>query len=101
MDFSKILIGSIGIALYMLIPGIALSLAMYPRRKDLGMVDRIGLGMFLGVVVPFIQYFNDKNFYTPINTTTTIATLLAVTIIGLAVWLVRLRMNPTETAQSA
>jgi uncharacterized membrane protein len=99
MDLSKIVVGVIGISLYMLVPGLALSLAIFPRKDDLGMVDRLGLSIFLGVVVPFIQYFNDKNFYTPINATTTIETLLAVTLIGLIIWQVRLRMPSRKEIQ--
>ncbi|HDI73288.1 MAG TPA: hypothetical protein ENF58_04070 [Candidatus Altiarchaeales archaeon] len=91
MELLPIVMGTVGIILYMLIPGISLSLALFPRREDLDLVERVGIGIFLGMTTPFIQYFNDKNFFIPINFTTTTATILVVTIIGLLVWQLRLR----------
>ncbi|MEA3255129.1 MAG: hypothetical protein U9Q22_04790 [Candidatus Altiarchaeota archaeon] len=91
MELPTIVIGTVGIILYMLIPGISLSLALFPRKKDLDLVERLGVSILLGMTVPFIQYFNDKNFFIPINFTTTIETILAVTVIGLLVWRWRLK----------
>lgn len=91
MELPTIVIGTVGIILYMLIPGISLSLALFPRKKDLDLVERLGVGILLGMAVPFIQYFNDKNFFIPINFTTTLGTILAVTVIGLLVWRWRLK----------
>lgn len=91
MELLPIAVGTVGIILYMLIPGISLSLALFPRKKDLDLVERLGVGVLLGMTVPFIQYFNDKNFSIPINFTTTTETILAVTAIGLLVWRLRLK----------
>ena len=92
MDFTKILVGTILLCLYLIIPGIALSLAVFPRRKSLGLLERAGLSVFFGLFVSFIQYFDDRNFNVPINTSTTAMTFIAVTFIGLAIWQIRLRM---------
>jgi uncharacterized membrane protein len=91
MELTTIVIGTIGIILYLLIPGLSLSLALFPKRKDLDPVERIGISFFLGMTIPFIQYFNDKNFFIPIDFTTTTSTILVVTVMGLLVWLVRLK----------
>lgn len=91
MELSSIVIVTVGIILYLLIPGISLSLALFPRKEDLDIVERAGIGIFLGLTIPFIQYFNDKNFFVPINTVTTAVTILIVTVIGLLVWQLRLR----------
>ena len=39
MDFMHILTGTIGILAFILIPGIAISLAIFPRKQDIGNVD--------------------------------------------------------------
>lgn len=98
MDFAKIAVGTILLNLYLLIPGLSLSLAAFPRKKDLGILERAGLSIFFGFFVSFIQYFNDKNFYVPINASTTLMTFLAVTLIGLLIWQVRLRMKGAPRA---
>lgn len=90
MELPTIVIGTVGIILYMLIPGVSLSLALFPRKKDLDLVERFGVSMFLGLTVPFIQYLNDKNFFIPINPTTTVGTILFVTVTGLLIWWWRL-----------
>lgn len=91
MDFSTIAVGTTLISLYMLIPGMALSLAAFPRKKDVDLTERIGLSLFLGLAVMFIQYFNDKNLMIPINTSTTAMTMVLVTAAGLIIWQIRLR----------
>jgi uncharacterized membrane protein len=101
MDFTKIAVGVVLLLLYMLIPGIALSLAAFPRRRDLGLVERAGISVFFGLFVSYIQYFNDKNFFVPINTSTTLMTFIAVTFIGLAIWQLRLRMAESRRTVSS
>ena len=98
MDFQAIVLGIIGICLYMLIPGLAVSLAIFPRKSDIRFAERLGLSTFLGLLVPAILYFNDKNFIIPVNSGTTFATLGAVTLLGLIVWQLRLRTPETQAA---
>lgn len=90
MNFSMVMTAVTGILLYVLVPGIALSLALFPRRGVLDFTERLGLSLFLGMSTPVIQYFNDKNLMIPITTDTTLATLAVVTVIGLVVWRARL-----------
>jgi uncharacterized membrane protein len=101
MDFMQILVGSIGILAFILIPGIALSLAFFPRKQDIGTVERIGMSLLFGVVPTFIQYFLDKNFSIPINTANTYLILEAVTALGIMIWIIRLKFTgKKETAQA-
>ena len=93
MDFMHILTGTIGILAVILIPGIAISLAIFPRKQDIGNVERIGMSIIFGFVPTFIQYFLDKNLSIPINTSTTYLTIGAVTAIGIIIWVIRLKLT--------
>jgi len=97
MDFNTIAIGVVGILLYLLIPGFALSLGLFPRKKDLGLTERFGLAAFLGMLTPMILYFNDKNFFVPINQETTYMVLISLTVLGLLAWIVRLKFLGAKT----
>jgi uncharacterized membrane protein len=96
MEFWSIVGSSVGICLYLLIPGMALSLAAFPRKQDMGFVERLFVASFLGMATPFVQYFNDKNFIIPVNPGTTMATLGALTLLGLVIWQLRLKMPETQ-----
>lgn len=96
MDFSSIVTISVGICLYLLIPGMAISLAAFPRKQDLGFVERLCVASFLGMATPFVQYFNDKNFIIPVNPGTTMVTLGTLTLLGLIIWQLRLKMPETQ-----
>jgi uncharacterized membrane protein len=96
MDFWSIVTITVGICLYLLIPGMALSLAAFPRKQDMGFAERLCVASFLGMATPFVQYFNDKNFIIPVNPGTTMTTLAALTLLGLVVWQLRLRMPETQ-----
>ena len=98
MNFEAIVYGTVGICLYILIPGLALSLAVFPRKKDMGFAERIAVSTFLGMATPFVMYFNDKNFIIPVNPATSMMTLGALTLLGLAVWQIRLRMPESQSA---
>jgi uncharacterized membrane protein len=65
MEFWSIVTISAGICMYLLIPGMALSLAAFPRKQDMGFAERLAVASFLGMATPFVQYFNDKNFIIP------------------------------------
>ena len=102
MDFMHILVGSIGILAFLLIPGIALSLAIFPRKQDIGTVERIGASLLLGVTPTFLQYFLNKNFSIPINTANTYLIIAAVTALGIMVWVIRLKLTgKKEPAQTS
>jgi hypothetical protein len=98
MDFMHILVGSIGILVFLLIPGIALGLAVFPRKQDIGNVERIGISLLFGLLPTFIQYFLDKNFSIPINTANTQLIIAAVTALGIMVWVIRLKLTGKEPA---
>lgn len=89
MDLATIVIGTSGMILLVFIPGISLTMALFPRKKDLELVERLGVSLVLGLMPQFLLYFGSKNFFIPINTVTTSATILLVTLIGILVWWIR------------
>jgi uncharacterized membrane protein len=89
MEFQSIVVGSIAIMVLILIPGIALSLALFPKKDQLEFVERAGFSFALGLVPQALQYFLDKNFNVPITTATTYGLIAGVTVAGLAVWAIR------------
>jgi len=93
MDIFTVAMVSLSIIFTVLIPGVALSLAIFPKKEQLDIVERIGVSIFLGLTPQFILYFGDKNFTMPINTTTTYMTILIVTAIGILVWQHRKEKN--------
>lgn len=97
MDFSSIVAGTVGICVYLLVPGLALSLAAFPRKQDMAFVERLCVATFLGMATPFFLYFNDKNFMIPINPGTSMATLGTLTLLGLIIWQIRLRMPQSQS----
>ncbi|HIE34152.1 MAG TPA: DUF1616 domain-containing protein [Candidatus Altiarchaeales archaeon] len=93
MDIFTVAMVVLSIIFIVLIPGVALSLALFPKKEQLDIVERIGVSIFLGITPQFILYFVDKNFTIPINTTTTYMTILIVTTIGILVWQYRKEKN--------
>ena len=101
MYFYSIVLGVFLISMYMLIPGLALSFALFPRRRDMDLLERIGVSLLLGITTMFIQYFADKNFIVPINQATTATVMLILTVGGLLVWQIRLRMPLSAKAAAS
>jgi uncharacterized membrane protein len=77
--------------LLVFIPGISLTMALFPKKKDLELIERLGVSIVLGLIPQLFLYFGSKNFFIPINTLTTYATILLTTLIGIAVWWIRKR----------
>ena len=91
MDTITILRGTILIIMLIGLPGISMTMALFPRREELDIVERVGLGFVLGLTPQFVLYFASKNFYLPINTLTTSLTILLISLAGIAIWQFRRR----------
>jgi len=89
MEFRSIVVGTIAMMVLILIPGLALSFALFPKKDRLDFVERIAFSFALGLVPQAVQYFLDKNFNVPVTTMTTYGLIAAVTVAGLAGWMVR------------
>lgn len=86
MEFQSVVIGTVGMMLLILIPGLALSLAIFPKKDELDLVERLGFSFVFGLIPQLLQYFLDKNFNVAISTSTTLGLITAVTVVGLVVW---------------
>jgi len=89
VELITVAITAIGMILIVMVPGVFLSLALFPKKKDLDIVERLGVGMILGLTLPFLLYFGDKNLSMPITAFTSTAAAVLVSLLGLAVWQVR------------
>lgn len=89
MEIPNIITGTVGIMLLVLIPGLSVSLAIFPRKDELDAVERFGFSFVFGLIPQLIQYFLDKNLNVPITTSTTLGIIAFVTAAGLAVWTLR------------
>jgi uncharacterized membrane protein len=91
MDLVTILIGTFGMILVVFIPGISLTMALFPKKEDLELIERLGVSLVLGLVPQVILYFGSKNFFVSIDAINTAATILLVSLIGIVVWWIRSR----------
>lgn len=91
MNFLTILITALGILILVFVPGFCLSLAFFPKRKSLDIIERLGLSFLLGLTPQFLLYFLDKNFFVPLNFQNTALALILVSALGILTWKVRER----------
>jgi len=71
-------------------PGVALMLALYPRRRDLQLPQQLALIFLLGFTPQLLLYFLTKNMGVPVTKSTSYLAVAAVTACGLIVWRMRL-----------
>ncbi|HHQ44538.1 MAG TPA: hypothetical protein ENN13_00185 [Candidatus Altiarchaeales archaeon] len=86
METGAIVYTSVLLTLLVVIPGVALSLAVFPRKEDLTTPERFGLSILLGLTPALMLYFLDKNFGVLITTASSILAYGGLTLGGLGVW---------------
>jgi uncharacterized membrane protein len=91
MDIASIFIGTMWMILLILVPGLALTLAVFPKKDDIDTIERLGFSFVFGLLPQVIQYLLDKNLSIPITTSTTYSLIAVVTLAGLAVWKARVK----------
>jgi uncharacterized membrane protein len=89
MEFQNIVFGTAGMMLLILIPGLAVSLALFPKKDDLDFIERVGFSSVLGLIPQLLQYFLDKNLSISIDTFTTYSIIVGITVVSLVVWKLR------------
>jgi uncharacterized membrane protein len=81
-----------GLALTLFIPGFALVMALYPRKKDLEIVERIALSSVLSIAITLLMaLFLDLVLGIDFTATNMVIALIGFTILGLLTWLVQTR----------
>lgn len=71
------------------ISGFCLALAIFPKKDEIDILERLGLSVILGFTPFVLLYFFDKNFGVPINFITSVLFVFIVCIVGLIVWAYR------------
>jgi len=88
----EIIRAALGFLLVLFIPGFALILALYPKRKDLPIVDRLALSCVSSIAVTMLSaLFLDLFLGIDMTAENVAAGLVAFTAICLLIWLVRSR----------
>jgi len=89
MDAYQIILGTAMILAVILAPGLALTLALFPKLDEIRWAERIGLGLLFGLMPQVILYFLTKNISVPVTEFTVQATIFGVTLVSAAIWMVR------------
>jgi len=77
----------IGLPLVLFIPGYALSYAVFPKKKDLDLMERIALSFGLSfALIPLVVFFMNKFLKIPITVYSSFSIVIALAIIGVIVW---------------
>jgi len=72
--------------LTLLVPGLSLTLALYPKKDSLDAVERVGMALVLGLTPLVLSYALNKNLGVPVNTQTTLLSIIAVSMVGVIGW---------------
>ncbi|MFH1055256.1 MAG: hypothetical protein V1744_04080 [Candidatus Altiarchaeota archaeon] len=86
MDAFQIVWGTSLILAAILLPGLAVTFAIFPKKGQVNPPERIGLGLIFGILPQLMLYFLMKNLSIQSTTSTTTLSVLLVTAVGLAVW---------------
>lgn len=74
------------IVLALFIPGLAVTLALFPKPGQIKWAERIGLSLVFGIIPQLILYFLTKNLRVPVTTTTSQLSILLITAAGIIIW---------------
>lgn len=97
MELLTVVIVSAAMIAFVLVPGLMLSFAFFPKTEELSNIERIGVSLCLGLTPVLLLYALDKNFSVPINTYTTAGIFFFVSLIGYFVWWLRKTRLRNET----
>ncbi|RLI85444.1 MAG: hypothetical protein DRO98_06945 [Archaeoglobales archaeon] len=76
-----------GLIFLFFVPGYALTLALFPRKEELSLAERIGFAGALSIVADILTtLFIDLVLHIPTTGLNIFLSLLALTAIALAVW---------------
>jgi uncharacterized membrane protein len=89
MEGSQILWGTMLIVAYILIPGVAVTFGLFPRKDQISLAERFGLALVFGLLPQLLLYFLTRNFAVPVTTETSYIASALVTAAGLIAWKMR------------
>ena len=91
MEPFAIIKATVLISFIILFPGFLVTLATFPRKGEISSIERLGLSFVFGLIPQLILYFIDKNFSIPINSSTTLTSIIIVSVISIVIWQFRIR----------
>lgn len=91
MEPFAIIKATILISFVILFPGLLVTLAIFPKKDEIQLIERLGLSFVFGLIPQLILYFLDKNFSVPINSSTTLTIIVIVSVISIVIWQLRIR----------
>jgi len=89
MDVYSIVSGTGLILAALLVPGLAVTFAIYPRADDVTWAERLGLGLVLGLLPQLVMLFITKNLSVAVTGSSMWLVVLAVTALGAVAWRMR------------
>lgn len=90
MPILEILMSLILLVIVLFLPGYFLSLAFFPKRKDLDGIERLTISFALSItILPLLVLIENQLLFIPIDYTSVVSTFLIMIIFGIAVWLIR------------
>ncbi len=89
MTMFEVIYSAVIIIGIVVISGFCLTLAIFPKKNEIEILERLGLSVILGFTPFVLLYFFDKNFNVPINFITSVLFVLGTCVIGLAAWMLR------------
>jgi len=90
MDGFQIFLGTGLILAAVLLPGLSITLALFPKWDDVRWAERLGLGLVFGITPELVLYFLSSNIQAvPVTSGTTLASIFLFTAAGLAVYMRR------------
>jgi hypothetical protein len=87
MDVNLVINGTALIMGLILVPGLALSYGLLPKKIDLG--ERLGISLIMGLSPYLVFYFLSKNLNLAVTETNVLATLAGMTILGVVTYYAR------------
>lgn len=85
----------LGFLLTLFIPGFALTLALYPKKKDLQMVERIALSSVLSIAITLLTaLFLDLGLGIDFTARNMIISLSLITIVCFFIWVIQTNIIP-------
>jgi uncharacterized membrane protein len=86
MEGFSILVGTVLLMALILAPGLALTMALFPKWRQITFVERAGLAVLLGTLPQVLLYFVNKNTGIGISAMTSISSIVLVVAMGVFVY---------------
>lgn len=95
----ELIFGAIILLGALILPGYFLALAIFPRKSDVDLLERLGFSFVFSIAfLPLLMLIENQLLGIPINQITSLSSVLILIIIGIVVWLIRTSRIPAPEA---